>query len=69
MRQGLQLWPQSRSRSRGRHDGGPGTVVAVDDNPVQPDGHRIGKAMYVAQFFNDLGVAPLHTGYQLAWQL
>jgi predicted O-methyltransferase YrrM len=48
---------------------GPGTVVAVDDNPVLPDGHRIGKAMYVAQFFDDLGVVPFHTGYQLAWQL
>lgn len=48
---------------------GPGTVIAVDDNPVLPDGHRIGKAMYVAQFFDDLGVVPFYTGYQLAWQL
>ena len=48
---------------------GPGTVVAVDDNPVLPDGRRIGKAMYVAQFFDDLGIAPFHTGYQLAWEL
>lgn len=48
---------------------GPGTVIAVDDNPVLPDGTRIGKAMYVAQFFDDLGIAPFYDGYQLAWEL
>lgn len=46
----------------------PGTVIAVDDNPELPDGHRIGKAMYVAQFLEDLGVAPFYDGYQLAWE-
>jgi hypothetical protein len=48
---------------------GPGTVIAVDDNPELPDGHRIGKAMYVAQFLDNLGIAPFHTGYQIAWEL
>jgi hypothetical protein len=47
----------------------PGTVIAVDDNPELPDGRRVGKAMYVAQFLDDLGVAPFHAGWQLAWVL
>ena len=48
---------------------GPGTVVAVDDNPVLDDGTPVGKGVYVAQFFRDLGIEPFYDGYQIAWAM
>ena len=48
---------------------GPGTIVAVDDNlPVEGGGY-IGKGMFVDEWFTQVGIARLYTGYQFIWQM
>jgi hypothetical protein len=45
-----------------------GTIVGVDDNFVLADGSRVGKGMLVRAWFNDIGQAPIHDGYQYIWE-
>jgi hypothetical protein len=47
---------------------GPGTLVAVDDNVLQPDGRYFGKGAYVAQWMSMIGKRQLHQGYQWIWE-
>jgi hypothetical protein len=45
-----------------------GSIVAVDDNFLLSDGGKIGKGSLVWQWFADIGLAPLHDGYQYVWR-
>jgi hypothetical protein len=47
---------------------GPGSIVAVDDNFMTSDGGFVGKGMFVAEWFAQVGIAPLFTGYQFIWR-
>lgn len=42
------------------------SIVFVDDSPFN-NGTILGKGMYVAEYFNKLGVTPFAVGYQAAW--
>lgn len=44
-----------------------GSIVFVDDSPIEFDGRITGKGLYIAEFFKHLGVTPFVTGYQAAW--
>lgn len=45
----------------------PKSIVFVDDSPIAQDGTILGKGLYVAQYFKQLGILPFVTGYQSAW--
>ena len=47
---------------------GPGSIVAIDDNPELDTGGRVGKGMLVRKWFDSIGIAPLHIGYQFIWR-
>ncbi|HEY4370632.1 MAG TPA: class I SAM-dependent methyltransferase [Burkholderiales bacterium] len=47
---------------------GPGTIIAVDDNLVLPDGQYGGKGYLVMQWFRHLEIECLHSGYQWIWR-
>lgn len=44
-----------------------GSIVFVDDSPMDPNMEVGGKGLYVAQYFKKLGVMPFTFGYQSAW--
>ncbi|HEX4329299.1 MAG TPA: hypothetical protein VH105_21100 [Burkholderiales bacterium] len=46
-----------------------GSVIAIDDNYVHPDGRIEGKGYLAAEFFRHLGIPCIHQGHQLVWQL
>lgn len=48
---------------------GPGTIVAIDDNFIDPLGNLTGKGYLVLQWFKHLDIPRLHDGYQYVWQL
>jgi Methyltransferase domain len=48
---------------------GPGSIVAIDDNPELDTGGHVGKGMLVGDWFNKIGIPPLFTGYQFIWRL
>lgn len=47
---------------------GPGTIVAVDDNPQVEGGGYTGKALLVAEWFDQVGIPRIFTGYQFIWR-
>jgi hypothetical protein len=47
----------------------PGSIVGIDDNFADEHGQPTGKGYLAAQWFADLGIAPVHSGYQMVWQL
>lgn len=46
----------------------PGTVIAVDDNPVI-NGQAVGKGLLVQKMLQKRGVPMLYDGYQKVWQI
>lgn len=44
-----------------------GSIVFVDDAPMEFDGRIVGKGLYVAEYFKKLNVMPFTIGYQSAW--
>ena len=46
-----------------------GSVIAVDDNYVHPDGRIEGKGYLVAEFFRHLDIPCIYQGHQMVWQL
>lgn len=44
-----------------------GSIVFIDDTPMNDQGIIGGKGSYVAQYFKHLGVLPFTSGYQAAW--
>lgn len=44
-----------------------GSIVFVDDSPMTPDFQVQGKGMYIAEYFDKLGVKPFTFAYQTAW--
>ena len=48
---------------------GEGSLVAIDDNFVLPDGSFTGKGYLALQWFRHLNISSLHLGYQFVWQL
>ena len=48
---------------------GPGSVVAVDDNHLLETGGYLGKGLLVEEWFSQVGIKPLYSGYQFIWQL
>ena len=45
-----------------------GSIVFIDDSPMGPDGVG-GKGVYVAKWFEQIGIVPFTWGYQVAWIL
>jgi len=48
---------------------GKGSIVAIDDNLLLPDGSYTGKGYLAMQWFDHLGIKCLHQGYQYIWQM
>ncbi|MEI6740809.1 MAG: hypothetical protein WCK74_10930 [Gemmatimonadaceae bacterium] len=46
-----------------------GTLIAIDDNLLQPDGRRVGKGMLVSQFLQEIGASRLMDSHQTLWML
>ena len=46
-----------------------GSIVAIDDNFVLPDGQFAGKGYLAMQWFRHLEIPCVHSGYQLVWEL
>lgn len=46
-----------------------GSIVFVDDSPMNSAMEVGGKGLYVAQYFRQLGIMPFTFGYQSAWVL
>lgn len=44
-----------------------GSIVFVDDSPMNPDFTVAGKGTYLAQYFKQLGMIPFTFAYQAAW--
>jgi len=44
-----------------------GSIVFVDDSPMNSTMEVGGKGLYVAQYFRQLGIMPFTFGYQAAW--
>lgn len=44
-----------------------GSIVFIDDSPMNPDFTVGGKGMYLAQYFKQLGVVPFTFAYQVAY--
>lgn len=44
-----------------------GSIVFVDDSPMNSNMEVGGKGLYVAQYFRQLGLMPFTFGYQVAW--
>jgi hypothetical protein len=48
---------------------GKGSIIAIDDNFLLPDGQYAGKGYLVMQWFRHLDIKCLYSGYQWVWQL
>jgi len=48
---------------------GKGSIIAIDDNLVLPDGSHTGKGYLAMQWFDHLGIKCLYKGYQYIWQM
>jgi len=46
-----------------------GSMVAIDDNFVSPDGKHVGKGYLAMRWFEHLDIPCLYSGYQFLWQL
>lgn len=46
-----------------------GSIIAIDDNYVHPDGRVEGKGYLAIEYFRHLGIPCAHQGHQLVWQL
>jgi hypothetical protein len=46
-----------------------GSIIAIDDNLLMPDGTLSGKGFLATQWFDHLGIECIHRGYQFVWQL
>jgi hypothetical protein len=45
-----------------------GSLVAVDDNLIMPDGSHVGKGTYVAEWMSRVGKRMIYQGYQWIWE-
>ena len=48
---------------------GPGTIIAVDDNVQVEGGDYVGKGMFVDEWFSQVGIPRIYTGYQFIWKM
>jgi hypothetical protein len=48
---------------------GPGTIVGIDDNFIDPVGNITGKGYLALQWFKHMDIPRLHDGYQFVWQI
>ena len=48
---------------------GPGSIIAVDDNIALDGGGFLGKGFLVAEWFEQVGIPRVYTGYQFIWQM
>jgi len=45
-----------------------GSIIAIDDNFILPDGQYAGKGYLAMQWFRHLDIKCLHSGYQWVWE-
>jgi hypothetical protein len=45
-----------------------GMLLMIDDHVITPQG-RLGKGMLVERYFDDIGLPPLKSDYQMIWQI